>query len=53
MELKIEESSEKAKSISNITKLQMKPDQIKLEKRKRRHEKANINEWHIEKNIFV
>lgn len=44
MKLKIEGSSEKAKSISNITKLQMKPDQMKLEKRKRRHEKANINE---------
>lgn len=32
MKLKIEESSEKAKSISNIKKLQMKPDQMKLEK---------------------
>lgn len=31
----------------------MKPDQMKLEKRKRRHEKANINECNIEKNISV
>lgn len=44
MKLKIEESSEKAKSISDIKKLQMKPDQMKLEKRERRYEKANINE---------
>lgn len=53
MELKIEESSEKAESISNIKKLQMKPDQMKLEKRKRRHEEANINEWNRGKNIPV